>query len=85
MNIFMIIHINSCKFKEEKLKIILDSNDPEACYNFAYLFDKDKESLNLLSEVILESGKEYYIEIFYRNFDFDKTKYESYFRNLIFK
>lgn len=85
MNIFTIIHINSCNSKEEKLKIILDTNDPEVCFNFSFLFEQDIKSLNLLSEIVLYSGKEYYIERFYKLYNFDKSKYESYFRNLVFK
>jgi len=69
---------------EEKLNLVLKTKDPEVCYNLAFLFYKNKECLNKLSEVILESLNDYYIDRFYNNYDFDKTKYDSYFRNLLF-
>ena len=64
-------------------EIVIVSKDPHICFCFAkHIKGTNKQ---LLSKVVLESLNEKYIKLFYNNIDFDKTKYESYFRNLIFK
>jgi len=74
--------INGFNIKENE-QIILKSNDVMYCYSFAAtVAGADKQAL---SEVVLNSLNEYYINLFYNKVDFDKRKYDSYFRNLIFK
>ncbi len=56
-------------------QIIIDSVDINYCYYFA----KTIKELNkqLLFEAVLSSGNLPWIKSFYKNIDFDKTKYET--------
>lgn len=72
---------------EQEQKDFLAKNDPEYCFWLAYLYEYkfSNEFILKLSEVVLESGDENIIKEFYNKIDFDKTKYNLYFKNLIFK
>jgi hypothetical protein len=56
-------------------RIIIDSKHPYYCYWFA--LDIEHSNKQLLFEIILASGNLYFINFFYENVDFDKTKYEN--------
>jgi len=68
-------------------EIIINSND----MFYIYLFARDVKNSDkqLLSDIILDlcdnGTNDVIINKFYDNVDFDKSKYDSYFRNLIFK
>lgn len=68
---------------ERNQETIINSNSAMHCYYFAKRVKG--ANVQLLSEVVLETNNIDWINNFYLFIDFDKKKYESYFRNLIFK
>jgi endonuclease IV len=55
------IALSHLKSIEEKLNLIIEAKNPEVCWNLSHLFSNNKDYLNKLSEVILESLNDYYI------------------------
>jgi len=65
--------INGLNIKENEL-IILGSKCPIYCYGFAlHVTGANKQAL---SEVVLKSLNYHYINLFYNNIDFDKSRYD---------
>jgi hypothetical protein len=59
----------------EHEKIIIDSKNIMCCYDFAfYIKNSNKQKL---FDAVLASGDLYWIELFYNQIHFDKTKYET--------
>jgi uncharacterized protein YerC len=56
-------------------QVIIDSKNIKECYFFAR--DVKTSNKQLLSEIVLASGDLYYINLFYNNINFDKTKYNN--------
>jgi len=56
-------------------KLIIESKNPEICYKFAKNIKNSNKQL--LSEIVLASSSFYFIELFYKNIDFDKEKYKT--------
>jgi len=64
-------------------EVVLNVGGPYWCYYFAKnVLKADKQAL---SQKVLESLDKKYIDMFYYGIDFDKTNYETYFKNLIFE
>lgn len=61
---------------------VVDFGDLKDIYKFAKSVEKSDKQL--LSQIVLESLDEHWIYKFYNNVEFDKTKYDSYFKNLVF-
>jgi hypothetical protein len=65
----------SCEKLKELQQIVLDSMNPYYCYLLA--LDLKGSDNQLLFEAVLKSKDMYWIQEFYQNIDFDKSKYEN--------